>query len=104
VVVDPLPAGLVVAGLNPLAVDTVCATLMGFDYRKIPMLAQAWKVCDYPLAKFSRQHIQCRSNILEWHGTLSDLGQASHLGFKPHFGWKGHIERDNDASVRRAGN
>jgi hypothetical protein len=104
VVADPLPAGLIVAGLNPVAVDTVCATLMGLDYCKIPMLAHAWKVCDRPLADFGPQDIQCRSNLLEWNGTLSGLERASHLGFKPHFGWKGHIERENGASVRRAGN
>jgi uncharacterized protein (DUF362 family) len=85
--------GLLVAGFNAVAVDTVCATLMGFDYRRIPMLARAWENGDLPLVGFHAEDLRCRSNVPEWTGTLAALVQAPHLSFEPHFGWKGHIER-----------
>lgn len=35
---DHVETGLLIAGTNPVAVDCVCAKLMGFDYQKIPMI------------------------------------------------------------------
>jgi len=87
-------AGLVVAGLNPVAVDTVCATLMGFDYRKIPNIEKAWEAKTYPIVDFRPEDICCVSNVEEWNGTLRHVESAPHLGFEAHFGWRGHIERE----------
>ena len=90
---EPFTAGIIMAGFNPIAVDTVCATLMGFDYRKIPVLAQSWQIVDYPLVAFTVDDIVCRSNNSWWSGSFADLEHNPHLNFEPHFGWKGHIER-----------
>lgn len=90
---DPRAAGLIVVGLNPVAVDVVCAHLMGFDYRKIPMLREAFEIPDLPLANFTAEDIQCVSNVRKWCGGLRDISQH-HLDFEPHFGWKKHIELD----------
>jgi uncharacterized protein (DUF362 family) len=90
---DPVPAGVVVAGLNPVAVDTVCALMMGFDDRKIPLLAGAWAAAKFPLTDFAREAVHCTSNVDEWNGGLEDLYEAPHLAMKPHFGWRGQIER-----------
>ena len=49
VAVDAKPCGIVIAGFNPVSVDTVCAELMGFDYRKLPVLKDAWEITNYPL-------------------------------------------------------
>lgn len=92
VVVDAKPCGVVVAGFNPVAVDTVCATLMGFDYRKLRMLSQAWKIKDYPLVNHCPSDISCKSNVQQWEGPFAQLQEREHLGFRPHFGWVGHIE------------
>lgn len=94
VAAEPKPAGLLVAGFNPVAVDTACAVLMGFDYRKIPLLACAWKISNHPLADFHPSEIHFLSNMPYWNGKLEDLERAPHLGFLPHFGWRGHIERE----------
>lgn len=91
---EPKPAGLLVAGFNPVTVDTACAVLMGFDYRKMPLLAHAWQITNLPLANFDPQDMQCFSNILHWNGKLEDLEGAPHFDFRPHFGWRGHIERE----------
>jgi uncharacterized protein (DUF362 family) len=91
---DPVPAGLIVAGFNPVAVDTICCVLMGFDPHKVPIVAHAWQIGEDPLVPFGPLAIRCFSNAAEWNGSLEDLLRAPHLGFKPHFAWRGHIERD----------
>jgi len=85
----PKPAGVVLAGRNAVAVDLAAARIMGFDYRRIPLLARS--LGDPNLAPFTYGDVQVRSNdpamnrrLCEYAGTM--------LGFKPHFGWKGHIE------------
>ncbi len=91
--VDSRKAGIIAAGLNSVAVDTVCAVVMGFDFRKIPVLANAWLIRDLPLVDFPVDRLRCVSNVDGWTGSIGDLQSAHHLSFRPHFGWKGHIER-----------
>lgn len=95
---DAKPAGLIVAGCNPVTVDTVCTVLMGFDYHKVPVVARAWEIHALPLVNFGLQELRCVSNIPEWNGSINDLERASSLGFKPHFGWTGHVERRASAN------
>jgi uncharacterized protein (DUF362 family) len=88
----PKPAGVVLAGANPVAVDLASARLIGFDYRCLPLLARALAVHPLPLATFAYDDVACvhpgatvpeRSKqmaALNWH-------------FQPHFGWQGHVER-----------
>jgi uncharacterized protein (DUF362 family) len=90
---DARPAGLIVAGQNPVAVDTACTLIMGFDYQKIGIVGNAWNVKDYPLATFGPRDLRCFSNMPGWTGSFEDICQAPHLAFRPHFGWKGQIER-----------
>lgn len=92
---DAKACGVVVAGCNPVAVDMVCAALMGFDYRKLPVLREAWGIEAYPLMDFDISHMVCRSNVANWDGSFAKLEKAEHLGFRPHFGWLGHVERSS---------
>ena len=46
----PKPCGLLVWGEDPGMVDVTCATLMGFDWRRIPMLGH---LCDAEARAFS---------------------------------------------------
>jgi uncharacterized protein (DUF362 family) len=90
---DAAPAGLVIAGCNPAAVDTVCAVLMGFDYRKLPVVRGAWRESDCGLAGFGPEAVRCVSNLPDWNASLAGLEAAPHLRFRPHFGWTGQVER-----------
>ncbi len=90
---DRKEAGVIVAGLNPVAVDTVCAVIMGFDFTKVPLLRNAWAVTRYPLVCFGPREVLCRSNRPEWSDDLAGVQNAAHLAFRPHKGWMGHIER-----------
>jgi len=95
VAVDAKPCGIVIAGFNPVAVDTVCTELMGFDYRRLCVLERAWRIKDCPLVNFTPNEILCKSNIQDWDVAFDKLNGREHLGFRPHFGWVGHIEHGN---------
>jgi uncharacterized protein (DUF362 family) len=77
---DAKPCGVLIAGSNPVAVDFVGAEIMGFDWRKVPTLREAFGISGLKLADFSPHQIV----------VLPELGELFH--FKPHFGWKDHIE------------
>jgi uncharacterized protein (DUF362 family) len=79
---DALPCGVLLAGTNPVAVDWVGAALMGFDWKKIPMIREAFAPSELPLTEFGPESIEI----------LPELGAA--FRFRPHFGWAGHIEAD----------
>lgn len=93
VAADAKPCGVIVAGANPIAVDTVCAVIMGLDYEKIRCLERAWSVQSLPLVSSTRADLQITSNVPEWQGGLNALTTAGHLAFRPHFGWRNAIER-----------
>ena len=91
---DEKSAGVVMAGFNPVAVDTVAAELMGFDHQKLPLLTRGWQAQNYPLVNFGPDRIACASNIEAWNGGLDDIRRANHLDFQAPLGWLGHVERD----------
>ncbi len=88
---DPVLAGVIVAGVHPVAVDCVAAELMGFDWERIRMLRGAFEVRALPLADFRPEDIEVVSDRAEWRGRLGRFQGT--LGFRPHFGWVGAIER-----------
>jgi uncharacterized protein (DUF362 family) len=77
---DALPAGLLLIGENPVSVDLMGATLMGFDWRKIPTIREAFSLKTLPLAAFSPHEVAAAPHL------------PSVQKFRPHFGWQGHIE------------
>jgi uncharacterized protein (DUF362 family) len=87
----PKPAGLVIAGFNPVTVDLACARLMGFNYRRIPVLCQATSDHPLPITVLDSAEVRAQSNDARFAGRLADFSGRC-LSFKPHFGWKGHIE------------
>jgi uncharacterized protein (DUF362 family) len=92
---DPKPCGLIVAGVNSLAVDSVCCALMGFDWRKVKLLTGAFAVKRAPIANFEQSAIQVISNVASRSKKLSAFRLADSFRFKPHFGWAGAVEMEN---------
>lgn len=88
---DPHPAGVIIAGVHPLAVDCVAAELMGFDWSRLRMLQHAFAARNLRLAGFAAQDLEVISNREHWSGPLTQLREPFH--FRPHFGWTGAIER-----------
>ncbi len=89
---DPYPAGVLFGGFNPVAVDCLGASLMGFDPERIPQLRQALRSCGLPLCLFEYSDIQVASNYQAWKGRLIDIPSEQCFRFQPHFGWVGAIE------------
>ena len=97
----PKPAGVVLAGANPVAVDLVCARLMGFDYERLPMLSKAMAKHLLPISISEHDQIICKSGDPLFDRLLIDLGRVS-LDFKPHFGWQKYVELDSsDVSEKK---
>jgi uncharacterized protein (DUF362 family) len=92
---DPHPAGVIVAGTHPAAVDVTGATLMGFDWRKIPLLKNAFAMKEMNFIPFAADEIQILSNNPNWNGPLGGMGET--FTFRPHFGWAGRIESTREA-------
>ena len=90
---DPCPkrAGIVLAGTNPVAVDLVCARIMGFDYKRLPIMYKAMVKHLLPISAFKYKEVVSRSGELQFNNILAEFNGAN-LAFKPHFGWDGHIE------------
>lgn len=89
---DPKSCGLIVVGTNPLAVDSVCSALMGFDWRKLKMLAGAFNVSRKKIAGFPHDEICVVSNDASKQKYLGQYRKEDGFAFKPHFGWAGALE------------
>jgi uncharacterized protein (DUF362 family) len=94
---DPIPCGLILAGVHPVAVDCVAATLMGFDWKRLRMLAQSFPMRELNFVPFQAEDIEVLSNKPAWAGRLHQLSET--FSFRPHFGWVGAIEK-KAASVK----
>jgi uncharacterized protein (DUF362 family) len=88
---DSRPLGILVGGINPVAVDAILATLIGFDYKKIPLIANGFVLRDWPLIDINPMSIEiCSKN-----SQLSSLkvGEPiNEINFKAPSGWLGHVE------------
>jgi uncharacterized protein (DUF362 family) len=89
---DPKKSGILIAGFNPVYADTVAATLMGYDYKKIPTIANGYNINKYLLTSLKADDIIIKSNNILWQKKVSDFRYEDTLKFKPHFGWRGYIE------------
>jgi uncharacterized protein (DUF362 family) len=88
---DAKSCGLLIAGANPVAVDAVLATIVGFDYRRIPLIREAFEISDLPLVTFASDDIEVSSN--ESKLNKMTVGQQNGIfDFTPPSGWVGHIK------------
>jgi uncharacterized protein (DUF362 family) len=88
---DARRCGLLAGGANPLAVDAVLATVIGFDFRKIPLVAEGFAVGDLPLAHFGPGQIELRYDSDRF-ASLQVGEPFGEFCFAPPAGWRGHIE------------
>lgn len=83
--------GMLVCGDNPLAVDTVLATLVGFDYRKLPLLVNGYKIKQWKLADFEPSVIAVSAHDTMFRDLV--VGRAfDGFCFLPPEGWLGRVE------------
>ena len=81
--------GVVVSGLNPLAVDIACASLMGFAPAKLPLFSYlSGSHCPFHLDSASSPDVRSDDPALVGCVTRP----APYLAFSPHPNWQGHVE------------
>ena len=92
---EPVESNVVIGGTDPAAVDMVAARVMGFDWRKIPLIREAFRRMRFPVTGISPEEVLVVSDVPEWSGPFLDIESRDFLSFKPHFGWAGHIEYEH---------
>jgi hypothetical protein len=87
---DAINMGYIIAGLNPVSVDAICARMMNFDYLKIPSILNAFRIRRLPLVNFKIENIKIMFEGEAY--SISNIPSSLSVNFKPHRGWIGHIE------------
>jgi uncharacterized protein (DUF362 family) len=88
-------SNVIVVGESPAEVDAVCARLMGFEPRKIPLVRHAFDPHRWPLADRALDEVTAFDERVGNEIALDEIKPALGRPFKPHFGWIGHIEADH---------
>lgn len=89
---EPNHLGLVTVADNSACADFLHTALMGFDFRRIPLVREAFKAFRYPIASCNPSECRVRYNSLTY--TVEAISRLLGKPFKPSFGWLGHIESD----------
>jgi hypothetical protein len=91
-----VPLGVILAGLDPIAVDLAAVRLMGFDERRIPKIAEAMADTGLRITEV-RDPAQVEVVEVDPTGFEARPGPLDALRaervFEPHPGWRGHLER-----------
>ena len=87
--------GIIAVGFNPVKFDKVIASIMGFDYEKIPVIVRAAMKKEKYIIDDTPDNIMVKSNIEELDNRSNDeIKKIRYFNFEPTSGWKGHIEFD----------
>jgi uncharacterized protein (DUF362 family) len=87
----PYPSGVMLAARNPLALDTVATAFMGFDWRRVQQISEAYGIEKFPLAAFTPDDIRIRG--LDGVSTVEDIyTKNEYARFEPSVGFRGAIE------------
>ncbi len=95
---EPVSAGALLAGFNPLAVDAAAAALFGLNPAAIPMIARGFECAGragrYPLVNFGMDEVRVISNLPGWDGACPAAPEriTGRLNLKPAAGWIGRLE------------
>lgn len=87
--------GIIVFAENSVAMDEAIATLMGFDYNKIPTIKNARNDKKYELINHKRTKII--SNNLNWNEKyIDEINRKECFDFEPSSGWKGYLDKNSN--------
>ena len=87
---DPLPAGTILAAMNPASADWIAAMLLGFDPRRIPIIDNAFSTRDLPITGFSPHDIRCLVNGCP--AAEEALRRLAASPARTPVGWEGYCE------------
>ena len=86
----PVPIGILTFATSSAFADLVGASLMHFDWKKIPTVREAFGDFRYPLA--SQDPTACRVVCNGEEISVEEAGRLYGKDFHPSAGWRGHIE------------
>ncbi|MEN8142662.1 MAG: DUF362 domain-containing protein, partial [Thermodesulfobacteriota bacterium] len=89
---DPVYAGVMLGGYNPVTIDAVGASLMGHDIEKIPLIKKTFEKNNERDPLFKGEPEDIRIFIADGELDLEEFRRMKKLDFEPHPGWKGHVE------------
>ena len=89
---SPKYSGILMSGFNPLIFDTVIATIIGFDFEKIPNISKAYDIKKYPISNYNYKDIKIISNNKAWAKKIDKIRPEDTLKYIPSSGLKDHIE------------
>ena len=90
---DPINCGVVITGSDPVAVDAVACSYMGFDWASVPVIREAFKLKNFGITSHQAEEIVVRHVDNGTSETLSSFSRREFKRFTPHMGWAGHIEK-----------
>jgi uncharacterized protein DUF362 len=90
---EPLPLGLLIAGGNAVAVDLVCAGLLGYDPNRIPCVSNAFDQFRWPLDTFKANQITLVGDLGDRIESVHDYAKGFEIKYP--LGWQ-------DAAIRPA--
>ena len=90
---DAKACSVIVGGINPVAIDAVLATMIGFDYKILPIVSKGFKLNDWPLINIEPEDIQIFSEDSRIKSIK--IGKPfREFCLKPPSGWFGHVETE----------
>ncbi|MGD0730951.1 MAG: DUF362 domain-containing protein [Terracidiphilus sp.] len=95
---DPKPAGLLIGAYDAPVADLAMARLMGFDYRRIPSVREAFKIQDLPLVECAPEDVEILSNSEDL-SRVRFTEPGFDFAFRPSRGWRGKIEMVTESSL-----
>lgn len=89
---DPVYAGVLISGFNPVALDAVGARAMGFDVKKIPLINKGVEDSKMKNPIFIGKLSDVVVKTDEKSYCYDDYSKEEWFSFEPHPNWKGHCE------------
>ena len=95
----PHPLGMLTLAANPVAAEYVHAHLMGFEWRKIPLIRETFGHFRFPLCNFRPEDVEVQFNGRRFCQPWPSWAERP---FVPSAGWKGRCERNNRKNIGKA--
>lgn len=84
---SPVASGVLIAGTNPGAVDSIACKLMRFDPQLIPIVRESFARHRWPISMLSMEEVEVDDRRIGRTIPLNEVAPAVPAGFEPHFGW-----------------
>lgn len=85
---DPVEAGVILAGVDSAMTDLACAQMAGFRVDRLPLIANAFAVGDWPVTDHRPEDLEV-------------VPELPSVPLRPSFGWRGWLEAGGEDGTPR---